>query len=317
MGCLRIAKVIDQWGWSYDFIGREQNRYSKHHIITCKHDEIDYDNVDIIYIHSPNIDVDIAKVIPREARKRNIKLIGAYGGDPRYWGEKPEYSFADLIVTISPETYSFAKENDKDKLVIFLPEGIDTEYFVPKLRYKNFKIGWAGNKTTIKREWILDKLNYSIIRKSDWGPKFWVKDKSLRGMLDFYHSLDVFILVSETECMPRVVLESMACGLPVICTDVGNIRFLLDKRWIIPAKPDELVIEKANEKLNELRNSTIIKNTGLRNRVYVEKNFSWKIIQPFWDSIFEDLVNNNYKSILKRHKKYYKKLKKRTKRWKS
>jgi glycosyltransferase involved in cell wall biosynthesis len=40
----------------------------------------------------------------------------------------------------------------------------------------------------------------------------------------FYQAADVLLLTSNSEGMPRCVLEALGCGLPVVTTDVGEVR---------------------------------------------------------------------------------------------
>ena len=42
-----------------------------------------------------------------------------------------------------------------------------------------------------------------------------------------YHALDVFALSSDTEQMPIALLEAMASALPIVATDVGDVRAIL------------------------------------------------------------------------------------------
>jgi glycosyltransferase involved in cell wall biosynthesis len=43
----------------------------------------------------------------------------------------------------------------------------------------------------------------------------------------FYAAFDIFALSSDTEQMPLSVIEAMASGLPVVSTDVGDVRLML------------------------------------------------------------------------------------------
>ncbi|MBI5851409.1 MAG: glycosyltransferase family 4 protein [Planctomycetes bacterium] len=55
-----------------------------------------------------------------------------------------------------------------------------------------------------------------------------------------YRGCDVFLNSSSTEQMPLSLLEAMATGLPVVATDVGDVRAMVDPcnaDWIVP--PDD------------------------------------------------------------------------------
>jgi glycosyltransferase involved in cell wall biosynthesis len=43
----------------------------------------------------------------------------------------------------------------------------------------------------------------------------------------FYAQFDIFALSSDTEQMPLSVIEAMASGLPVVSTDVGDVRMMV------------------------------------------------------------------------------------------
>lgn len=53
----------------------------------------------------------------------------------------------------------------------------------------------------------------------------------------YFHAADVFVLPSESEGFPRVLLEAMAYGVPIVAFDVGGVRDLLhadQHRFLLP-----------------------------------------------------------------------------------
>jgi len=57
-----------------------------------------------------------------------------------------------------------------------------------------------------------------------------------------YRAMDLFALSSDTEQMPLVVLEAMGTGLPVLSTDVGDVREMVadaNRRHVTPLGDDD------------------------------------------------------------------------------
>ena len=48
-------------------------------------------------------------------------------------------------------------------------------------------------------------------------------------MPDYYRAADCMLLTSDSEGSPNVVKEALACGVPVVSVDAGDVRFWLDR----------------------------------------------------------------------------------------
>ena len=86
---------------------------------------------------------------------------------------------------------------------------------------------------------------------------------------------DLMIMFSNYENLPVVILESYACGVPVISTDVGGIREHLNENLGRLVNPGDEVaffkaIDHALDNLDEYDKSKL--------RDYAEKHFSNEVI---------------------------------------
>ena len=97
-----------------------------------------------------------------------------------------------------------------------------------------------------------------------------------------------FILFSENETQGCVILESFACGIPVISTAVGGVPEFLQKNFgVLIEKNNELELYDAMKNLIE-NNIKIEKPEVLRN--YVVTNFSKESIAKQFNEIYEEVL---------------------------
>lgn len=289
----QIIKIIDEYGWAYDFVAREQQKYSVQDLQIQKIEAYNLDNnPDLIYICSPAMYKNVGShILPFKAKSKNIVVLGGYSSDT-----KIKYDFADLIITISPTRRQELQKMYPNNEVIFLPESVDTNFFYPiKQNNKDFIIGYAGRLHKLKRIYLFKKLDFPIKIQSEHKKSDFIKGRSLKPMLDFYHSIDCLIILSKTEAMSRVISEAMACGLPVISTDTGSARMILDTKWIITETSEDDIVITANKLLHLLKsNPKLRKNVGKRNRSFVNKYINSKKNQKYWDRVFSIMVDSHY-----------------------
>lgn len=102
---------------------------------------------------------------------------------------------------------------------------------------------------------------------------------------------DVFVLPSHSEGFPMVVLEAMACGLPVISTRVGAIPEMLnneDDTLIFPAGD----VEAMSLCMTQLAGSALLRQRiGQANRNRIENHYDMHIVSDQFATIYTDLIS--------------------------
>lgn len=97
---------------------------------------------------------------------------------------------------------------------------------------------------------------------------------------DLMNAADLFVLSSSLEGLPLVVAEAMACGLPVVATDVPGIRALVgESAGIVPAgNVDKLTAA--------MRRALAVPPDTQDSRAHIEAHFSLEQVAAQWLALY-------------------------------
>jgi glycosyltransferase involved in cell wall biosynthesis len=216
-------------------------------------------------------------------------------------------------ITNSNATRNFCLEAglDEEKIDV-IPFGVDTDFFRPLDVYKDeniFQILSVGYLIERKGfEYLIramphvlekhenvqlkivgsgpleSKLKSLIYELDLTGKVEIVKNVSDEKLLMLYNSADLFILPSivdsqgNTEGLGVVLLEAMACGVPVIGSDVGGISDIIEdgKNGVLVIQKD--ILGLANEISNLSSDKELCKKISCCGSQMVRNKFSWNKI---------------------------------------
>ena len=97
---------------------------------------------------------------------------------------------------------------------------------------------------------------------------------------------NVFALASENEGLPDVIIEAMACGLPIVTTDAGGCRDAVveaETGYVVPIDDRRALADR----LSRLSNGALRSEMGRRSRERAVDEYS---IQAFADR-FEAILS--------------------------
>jgi glycosyltransferase involved in cell wall biosynthesis len=105
-----------------------------------------------------------------------------------------------------------------------------------------------------------------IERRLLWAGKY-------RQVEHFYNALSVYCLPSNSESSPNVLAEAMACGLPCVAADVGDVADILGDTGLIVPRGDPQALATALQRMIDLP-AEEKHSLGLRARARIVENYS-------------------------------------------
>jgi glycosyltransferase involved in cell wall biosynthesis len=233
---------------------------------------------------------------------------------------------ADKIIVVSNATknYVLSLGADPEKIEV-LHNGVDLDRFKPLPEVKGEmrkKLGVAEDACvvlTVRRlvykngiDTLLDSAEIAVKKNPNLvfvavgkGPDFEEVQKrivqlgmqrnfKLTGFVSdedlpvYYNVADLFALPSKSgEGLPLVALEAMACGLPLIATNVGGTSEVLNENYgklVPPNSPDALAEAILYFSLKDL----VALKKGLR--TMMEQKYSWDMNVEKLGKIYEELI---------------------------
>lgn len=105
-------------------------------------------------------------------------------------------------------------------------------------------------------------------------------------IVDLYHSAHAMLNPSRVDNMPNSVLEALACGLPVISTNVGGVPYIVEHGKTALLVPRDDVQAMAQAVVTLCRDNTLraqLRDSGIK----AVAQYAWDEVRPLWLSLYK------------------------------
>lgn len=170
-------------------------------------------------------------------------------------------AYADLTIVQSQYSMNQFHENNKSlKKTKIIYNSVDRSIFYKRkekdlnknINIKLISSSWSANKNKGMDDYLwLDKnllsktyhkIEYCFVGRLDFIPKNikLIKPQGQIGLANKFNDSDIFIYSAKNDTCPNVLLEAIACGLPVIYKNAGGPKELVKKFGLAYEEVEEI-----------------------------------------------------------------------------
>lgn len=109
-------------------------------------------------------------------------------------------------------------------------------------------------------------------------------------IVSLYNQADVALNPSRADNMPNSILEALACGVPVVSTDVGGVPYLVEHgrtAWLVPVDVPERMAAGIVHVLEDDK----LRATLVEQGVHLAHSCGWPAVREQWQSLYRVLAN--------------------------
>ncbi|RMH71952.1 MAG: glycosyltransferase [Gemmatimonadetes bacterium] len=255
---------------------------------------------DIIHVHwGQSALLALGSGVPLVITYQGSDLQGYIGEDGKFtlsgrvlqWISANVSRFASALIVVSENLAQYLPDPNRAKVI---PSGIDFDLFKPTLKKearsllnlpldKKLVLFAANPRNPIKRHYLAVEAVSSLNQRVGNVELITVSNVPHTQIPLYMSACDVFILTSKHEGSPAVIKEALACNLPVVAVDVGDIRHRLeDIEGCVVCKDDqpETIAEGLEYALKFNESNTF--NGRDKVRILDEKQVAAKIIDLYY-----------------------------------
>lgn len=224
-----------------------------------------------------------------------VNQKGAYRfiGKVLSWWSKFVSRFGDKVILVSSHLNKYLPAEIEAEII---PCGIDLEQFKPanknksrnqlKLPTDKYVVLFGANPSRPEKRFNLAQSTVGLLKRDYDIELIWMSGVKYELVPVFMNACDALLFTSMQEGSPMVIKEALACNLPIVSVDVGDVRSrIMDVEGCFISEDDSPIL------LAEALERVLISNQPIRGREAVTQLDNTIIARKILD-VYESVISN-------------------------